>query len=79
MAVWPAGQVLAQAACAYGLKARKENRELTALELGCGCGLASLALLSLGVKVIATDFRRGKDKNNDNSNDFEDISAKTWI
>lgn len=27
------------------------------LELGCGCGLASLALLSLDMEVVATDFR----------------------
>ena len=54
MAVWPAAQVLGQAAAAYGLKSKSE---LTALELGCGCGLASLALLSLGAHVVATDFR----------------------
>lgn len=58
MAVWPAGQVLAQAASAYGLKAREKGKPLTALELGCGCGLASLALLSLQCSVIATDFNR---------------------
>jgi len=34
MAVWPAGQVLAQAASAYGLKAREKGKPLTALELG---------------------------------------------
>ena len=38
MAVWPAGQVLAQAASAYGLNAREEGQPLTALELGAGPG-----------------------------------------
>ncbi|CAE7802640.1 Comt, partial [Symbiodinium sp. KB8] len=47
MAVWPAAQVLAQAAAAYGLRAQG------ALELGCGCGLASLALLSLDMEESA--------------------------
>lgn len=58
MAVWPAGQVLAQAASAYGLEARQKGKPLTALELGCGCGLASLTLLSLQCSVIASDFQQ---------------------
>eukprot|EP00434_Breviolum_minutum_P034216 symbB.v1.2.030276.t1/scaffold3393.1/size57804/2 len=57
MAVWPAGQVLAQAAAGYALEAKKEKKSITALELGCGCGLASLAVLALEGSVIATDFR----------------------
>jgi len=57
MAVWPAAQVLAQAATAYGLRAQGSGERLRALELGCGCGLASLALLSLDMEVVATDFR----------------------
>ncbi|CAE7345814.1 unnamed protein product [Symbiodinium sp. CCMP2456] len=57
MAVWPAAQVLAQAAAAYGLRAQGSGERLRALELGCGCGLASLALLSLDMEVVATDFR----------------------
>lgn len=38
MAVWPAGQVLAQAAAGYALEAKKEKKSITALELG-GLGL----------------------------------------
>ena len=34
MAVWPAGQVLAQAAAGYALEAKKERKSITALELG---------------------------------------------
>lgn len=34
MAVWPAGQVLAQAAAGYALEAKKEKKSITALELG---------------------------------------------
>ena len=36
MAVWPAGQVLAQAAAGYALEAKKEKKSITALELGGG-------------------------------------------
>ncbi|CAK9102495.1 Pentatricopeptide repeat-containing protein [Durusdinium trenchii] len=61
MAVWPAGQVLAQAAAAWATTEAREwsetNAPLRAVEVGCGCGLASLALLSLKVHVTATDFR----------------------
>lgn len=51
--LWPAAQPLAQA-----LWARRSELcipGLTALELGCGCGLASLAVAAAGMEVLATD------------------------
>lgn len=51
--LWPAAQVLAQAVAshiaAFG--------PLRIMELGAGCGLASLTALKLGADVLATDFR----------------------
>jgi len=70
--LWPAAQVLAQAAAAYVAVALQTGLEERGgrlvpgsgggvpkvLELGAGCGLASLAAARLGAEVLATDFRR---------------------
>mmetsp|Transcript_13966 Transcript_13966/g.38163 ORF Transcript_13966/g.38163 Transcript_13966/m.38163 type:complete len:357 (-) Transcript_13966:78-1148(-) len=57
MAIWPSAQVLAQAAAMYAgeLAARPGAR---VLEMGAGCGLASLTMAAMGVDVVATDFRK---------------------
>ena len=64
VALWPAAQVLAQAAAAHAAAhaAAAEGTEggarpLRTLELGAGCGLASLALAASGADALATDFR----------------------
>ena len=53
MAIWPSALVLAQAVAAYVTP----NPDQRILELGAGCGLASLTAARLGADVLATDFR----------------------
>lgn len=49
--IWPAARMLARAV----LEANWP-RDLTALEIGCGLGLAGLAALSKGLRVIFSDY-----------------------
>ncbi|CAK9089841.1 unnamed protein product [Durusdinium trenchii] len=53
-ALWPSALVLAQAVAAH-VKLKPQQR---ILELGAGCGLASLLAARLGGDVLATDFRQ---------------------
>jgi len=54
-ALWPSGQVLAQAVAAY---AKVMPKGASMLELGAGCGLATLVAAKLGMRALATDFRQ---------------------
>ena len=47
---WPSARVLAQRI------ARLDGRQRTALELGCGIGLVSLAAAKAGFQVLASDY-----------------------
>lgn len=61
MALWPAAQVLAQVVAAYGealMASSAPGNQPRVLELGAGCGLASLTAAAVGLDVVATDFRR---------------------
>lgn len=54
VALWPSAVVLAQAVAAY----IELNADQRILELGAGCGLASLTAAHLGASVLASDFRQ---------------------
>lgn len=54
VALWPSALVLAQAVAAY----IELNADQRILELGAGCGLASLTAAYLGASVLASDFRQ---------------------
>lgn len=59
--LWPAAQVLAQAVASHVAAASNDPgdaRPLHIIELGAGCGLATLTALKLGADVLATDFRQ---------------------
>lgn len=51
--LWPSAEMLAAAILEHSWS---EPHELTALEIGCGVGLPSLAALSVGMHVTMTDY-----------------------
>src|SRR5262245_35839510 len=52
--VWPSAYVLAQEISAHSVEPGRSKRRL--LELGCGCGLATLTAQACGFETVAVDY-----------------------